>query len=174
MPADHASREVVVTCLMMVADTLSAEIVSCNGGMWTELEAVKNAYVPSGEGVLPVRKWTRLTSLGVPESTGNNTFERASDCTLAGCSAGLNVHYIEDTYIRVQHGENPEHSRFFVATTLYFETGHIWCSDSRRGEQLRSWLQEIHEHELSWMSPRERALAKAEAALIMTIMADAT
>ena len=149
MTADHTPKpeETVVSRLHMVANTLMAEIVSCNGGMWTEIEVVSHVFVPSGEGVLPARMGSRLISLGVPESSSGQEYLRSDTCVQAGCSAVIRAQLIEDTYHRLQHGENPEHARIFVATHLYFETGYIWCSVPRRSRQINSWLQEIHEHE---------------------------
>ena len=123
----------------MVAGRYQAWIESSGGTISSDVEAPEGGHFRSEvvtRGAQPGKTW------GDPI------------CAEMGCDETIRATRIAESYVRLQHGSNPEHSRTFVLGFLKFprdaapsERGYLMVSLPRKNQLLSSWLLDLHRHE---------------------------
>ena len=123
----------------MVAGRYQAWIESAGGTISSDVEA------PEGG---------RYRSAVVSRRARPGKTWRDPVCAEMGCDEIIRTIKVAKSYVRLQHGTNPEHARTFILGFLMFpqgqaptERGYLMVSLPRKNQLLSSWLLDLHRHE---------------------------
>ena len=93
-------------------------------------------------------------SVEVPRQRVHRNVWQDPVCGEIGCAEVIRATRVGESYVRLQHGPNPEHTRTFILGFLSFPTeaapterGYLMVSLPRKNELFSSWLVDLHRYQ---------------------------